>query len=297
MSAPPDRPTSGRSPKPLGRKAYGSIGHLAGSRMGPTDSQVHEGQSAICTTKARPGDTIVVQEKLDGSCVAVANVDGDIIPLVRAGYPATSSPRVFHHHFARWALDRADAFAALLAPGERVVGEWIALAHGTRYLRVDQPFVAFDIMVDDRRALSLDVWERVAAVGLEHVPTLHRGGPLPLDEAIRLLGPGRYAPLPDDGPEGVVYRVERHGRVEFLAKWVNPAKIDGKYLDDISGGSHVWNWTRPPTEEEQALVAFDLVTFGNGFLRYLRDDDRYERVAPGDVTPKEEPWTYPRTSI
>ena len=63
MSAPPDRPTSGRSPKPLGRKAYGSIGHLAGSRMGPTDSQVHEGQSAICTTKARPGDTIVIKER------------------------------------------------------------------------------------------------------------------------------------------------------------------------------------------------------------------------------------------
>ena len=29
--------------KPLGRKSYGSIGRLPSSRMGPSDSHVHEG--------------------------------------------------------------------------------------------------------------------------------------------------------------------------------------------------------------------------------------------------------------
>lgn len=38
--------------KPLGRKAYGSIGHLPGSNTGPTDSTVPEGQSKICQEKA-----------------------------------------------------------------------------------------------------------------------------------------------------------------------------------------------------------------------------------------------------
>lgn len=45
-----------------------------------------------------------------------------------------------------------------------------------------------------------------------------------------------------DEPEGVVYRVERHGKVDFLCKWVRPDKVDGKYLPEISGKPPVWNW-------------------------------------------------------
>ena len=55
--------------KTLGRKAYGSIGHLPNSRVGPKDHHVHEGQARICTVKARDKhDRVIVQEKLDGSC-------------------------------------------------------------------------------------------------------------------------------------------------------------------------------------------------------------------------------------
>ena len=42
-------------------------------------------------------------------------------------------------------------------------------------------------------------------------------------------------------PEGVVYRVERKGKVDFLAKWVRPDKDDGKYLENISGREPVFN--------------------------------------------------------
>jgi hypothetical protein len=42
--------------------------------------------------------------------------------------------------------------------------------------------------------------------------------------------------------EGVVYRIERHGRVDFLAKYVRPDKTDGCYLPEISGQEAVWNW-------------------------------------------------------
>ena len=45
-----------------------------------------------------------------------------------------------------------------------------------------------------------------------------------------------------DEPEGVVYRVERKGDVDFLAKWVRPDKVDGKYLPEMSGEPAVWNW-------------------------------------------------------
>lgn len=75
--------------KPLGRKAYGSIGHLPGSRLGPGDHHVHAGQGRICTLVARDRhDQIIVTEKVDGSCCAVAKVEGQILALGRAGYPA-----------------------------------------------------------------------------------------------------------------------------------------------------------------------------------------------------------------
>src|SRR5689334_8823639 len=79
--------------KPMRRKAYGSIGHLPQSRLGPGDWSVHEGQARIATFKPRDKhDRIIVTEKVDGSCVAVARVKGVIHALGRAGYPAESSP-------------------------------------------------------------------------------------------------------------------------------------------------------------------------------------------------------------
>ena len=74
--------------KPLGGKAYGSIGHLPNSRLGPGDWHIHEGQMRILTEKPRKGDRIIITEKLDGACMAVANIDGEIVPLTRAGYRA-----------------------------------------------------------------------------------------------------------------------------------------------------------------------------------------------------------------
>ena len=45
-----------------------------------------------------------------------------------------------------------------------------------------------------------------------------------------------------DPIEGIVYRVERLGKVDFLAKWVRPDKADGCYLPSESGQSEIWNW-------------------------------------------------------
>ncbi|WP_202614648.1 RNA ligase family protein, partial [Escherichia coli] len=76
--------------KPLGRKAYGSIPHLPGSRLGPADHHCHEGQARICCEKPRDRhDRIIVTEKLDGGNVAIAKVNGAIFALGRAGYLAS----------------------------------------------------------------------------------------------------------------------------------------------------------------------------------------------------------------
>lgn len=227
--------------KPLNRKAYGHIGHFPGSRMGVGDHHVHEGQARICCEKVRDKhDEIIVQEKLDGSCVAVANVAGEILALGRSGYLAQTSKYRQHQLFAEWVRRHQSLFAGFLVPGERLVGEWIAQAHGTRYDLHHEPFVVFDLMVGETRA-TLDALSLRLGNALPQPALLHRGKALPIPEALEKLGPyGHHGAL--DPVEGAVWRVERKGEVDFLAKYVRPDKQDGCYLPEKSGAPEVWNW-------------------------------------------------------
>ncbi len=230
------------SRKPLGRKSYGSIGHLPNSRLGPSDSCVTPGQAAICTVKRRDRhDFIIVQEKLDGSNVGVVLLNGEIIPLTRAGYHARTSPFVQHHLFADWVATNEQRFRKVLSEGERICGEWLAQAHGTRYVieGETEPFIAFDIMVDQNRKTFREFIGQNNATFF--VPTLLAAGgdPVSVEDAMARHAKWHY---PCDQIEGVVYRVERHGKVDFLAKFVRQDKVDGKYLPEKSGEPPVWNW-------------------------------------------------------
>ena len=231
--------------KPLGKKAYGSIGHLPQSRMGPGDHAVPEGMAKICCEKARDKhDRIICQEKLDGSCVAVAKIDGKLHPLGRAGWLAVSSPHEQHRLFDRWVWENLARFDQVLQDGERLVGEWLAQAHGTRYDLKHDPFVAFDMMRDDVRLVYDEFLGRVG----DSFKTPHclsaTGLPVSIKDAMeRAEGRNYHNAL--DPIEGVVYRVERRGKVDFLAKYVRPTKVDGHYLPEVSGKEPVWNW-RPP---------------------------------------------------
>lgn len=232
--------------KPIGRKNYGSIGHLPNSRMGPSDSHVHEGQGRICTEKARDRhDRIIVTEKLDGSNVGIAKRDGVVLALGRAGYLADSSPFEMHHRFADWVAAHSTFWGEVLVDGERIIGEWLAQAHGTVYgaLPKSGPFAAFDLMRGPDRAPHDEFIDRCQARGIEHVRVLHDGGPITVGQAMILHGPGSYGA---DEPEGVVYRVERRGEFDFMAKWVRPNKIDGKHLPGLQTSTRdepLWLWT------------------------------------------------------
>lgn len=239
-TAPASGAVAGYARKPLGRKAYGSIGHLPNSRLGPGDHSVHEGQARICTEKKRDKhDTIIVQEKLDGSCTAVAKINGQIIALGRAGWPADTSPFEQHKIFSQWVRMNEKRFCEALNDGERLVGEWLAQAHGTIYDLTDrEPWAVFDLMNGARRVTLTELQDRIGEK-FETPHTLHVGDELSVDDAIILHESSKW---PCDEIEGVVYRMERKGIVDFLAKWVRPTKIDGKYLPEVSGGKAIWNW-------------------------------------------------------
>jgi hypothetical protein len=255
-----------KNKKPLGIKNYGSIPHLPGSRMGPGDHTCHEGQARIATEKARDkNDEILVTEKLDGSNVGVARIGDSIIPIGRAGYPAISSPYIQHRYFAEWAYENTERFMAVLVMGERLVGEWLAQAHGTKYKLFHEPFVAIDLMYKHIRLPHDEFKSRIWPGEFISPMLIHRGGPLSIEEAMAKLNPGGYWGFHGslEPVEGAVWRVERDkptGKkgekervVDFLVKYVRPDKVDGKYLPEISGISGearnepIWNW-RPKKE-------------------------------------------------
>ncbi len=223
--------------KPLGQKSYGSIGHVPGSLVGPGDHMVPPGQAAIvCERKRDRHDHIIVQVKVDGSNVSIANVNGEIIPLTRAGYQANTSPYKQHHMFSNWVYGQLDRFE-FLKPGERLCGEWMARAHGTRYNLPHEPFIAFDLMTLPHKRVILDeLRRRVLPYDFILPYTLSEGPPRSIEwckKAIEGISPhGEIDPV-----EGVVWRCERKGEVDFLCKWVRSDKINGKYLHE-----EVWNW-------------------------------------------------------
>jgi hypothetical protein len=198
--------------KPLGRKAYGSIGHLPMSRMGPGDHACPDGYATICCVKPRDKHDRIIE----------------------------TSQYEQHQLFHRWVLDNWQRFDDVLTEGERIVGEWLAQAHGTRYDLWHEPFIPFDIMVADKR-LTFDAFRERVAAKFTLPYLLGDEKPLCVEDALAHAQQRNYHGALDP-IEGVVYRVERQGRVDFLAKFVRPDKVDGAYLAEVSGKEAVWNW-------------------------------------------------------
>lgn len=226
--------------KPLGQKAYGSIPHLLGSRLGVGDHHVTEGQSKIATEKPRDKhDLIIVQEKLDGSNCCVAKLNNKIIALGRSGYMAETSEYPIHHIFAAWVEENKQRFFALLVEGERVCGEFLAQAVGTKYDLPHEPFVPFDLLTKNKRIQYKTFEQRVKQFDFTIPNLLHIGGSFPIENAIKAIGKSGHGAI--DEVEGAIWRVERKNEVDFLAKFVHHHKQDGKYFPQKTGREIVWN--------------------------------------------------------
>ena len=219
-----------RYEKPLKIKNYGSIPHLPNSRLGVGDHHIELGQAIIATEKRRDKhDTIIVQEKLDGSNVGVLHLNGELIALTRNGFRCIDSPYLVHQTFYNYVEQNRQMFYALLNEGERVVGEWLYQAVGTIYELQHEPFVMFD-MINGKEKQPFEYvesWSR--QLGITMPKLLHIGDSLSVDKALELLGEfGHHGAT--ETCEGLIYRVERNNKFDFLCKFVREDKQDGKYM-------------------------------------------------------------------
>lgn len=231
--------------KPLGKKTYGKIPHLSCSKLGEGDYKISPGEERILIEKTRDfNDSITVTEKLDGCNMAVAKIDGKIVPLGRAGYLAETAPYKHMRMFARYVYElKYEEFDSLLNEGEWCSGEWLALAHGTIYdLSEREPYCIFDIFNGGKRIPACEAEGRVLVNELRYVPVIFMAPfAISVESVMRNLGEkGHYGAK--DGTEGAVWRVERCGETQIVAKYIYKNKEPGKYLPEISGRSPIWLW-------------------------------------------------------
>lgn len=224
----------------MSARLYPSIPHLPGSRAA-RDRTISPSQAQRCLdathARAHTSEEVIVQEKLDGSCVAIVkDAQGRIEARGREGRLASESRNDGRRMFAAWVAANEARLEPLVREGEVLAGEWLALVHGTRYELSHELFVPFDLLrgAERVRAPFDELRERLGPSGLSMPSLVHRGAPIAIDAACVLLGEhGRHGAI--DPPEGLVYRVERSGTVVLVAKWVRPDKVDGSYLPENSG--------------------------------------------------------------
>ncbi len=222
---------------------YPKIPHLPGSRTGPSDTHVPEARARAYTEVAREGLLVTVEEKLDGTSMVVARAraaEGSfVVAYGRDGRRAEASRNLGRRLFARWVRENETRFVELLGGGERIAGEWLAIAHGTRYALSHEPFVPFDLFLADGACVSRPVLaQRCGQVGLVVPYLVHSGAALAIAEADRRLGPRGHHGA--DVAEGLVYREETRELCRSIAKVVRATKVDGALLADHTGGDHVF---------------------------------------------------------
>lgn len=229
--------------KPLNRKNYGSIPHLSNSKLGEGDYYISEGQERIITIKKRDKhDIIYAYEKYDGSNVGIGKLNNQIFALTRAGYEAKSSPFALHHYFSDWVYKNEHIFIEMLAEGERITGEWLLQAHGLKYKIYGEPIIFFDYFTaKNERLLQKDFKQIINKYGLKMPRLLHDGNPITVDKLLPILNNKTKDIESEDNPEGIVFRVERKDKVDFLAKWVRLDFPTGKYCINVDDKDLIWN--------------------------------------------------------
>lgn len=224
--------------KPLGHKSYGSIPHVSFSQT-RGDKVISQGQECIIFEKPRRGDRIIALEKMDGSNVAIANIGGEIVPLIRRGYRAIDSDHPGHHVFHDWAMEFEFVFKSALEPGQRICGEWMPMPSGTRYYEHTPNFFAFDIIEGQKRLPYRHLESMYANWIGRRVPGFmlpfklwDNSSPIPKTFKEQMLcGTLEISPWTPK-MEGMVFRVENHEKGIFLAKWVRPDYVAGKYFKE-----------------------------------------------------------------
>ena len=210
---------------------YPRTPHLFGASGTPDDKRLSRGESA----EFLADESLVVEEKLDGTNVGVHFTAAGRLVLQCRGHEITAGMHAQYDLFKQWVTGKRLVLEAALGDRHILFGEALYAKHSVHYRALPHYFFEFDVY-DKDAGCFLDLATRTALLdgtGIVTVPVLHRGS-LGEAELLALVGPSRYDSAFDNPRTGVVdgvmeglyVRTEAGGRVTGRAKFVRPEFVE-----------------------------------------------------------------------
>ena len=204
---------------------YPRTPHLVGSTGTADDTQLSAQQSA----EFLANESLVVEEKLDGTNVGIHFSDDGKLVLQCRGHLITEGMHPQYDLFKQWAATKQHVFAEFLQRRYIMFGEWLYAKHNIHYQRLPHYFLSFDIY-DKHKAVFLSHERRADIIrdtAIHTVPVLH-AGPATLDQLEKLIDTSQFSGQFEHSStnrieqlmEGLYLRIEAGGAVTGRAKFV-----------------------------------------------------------------------------
>ena len=204
---------------------YPRTPHLVGSIGTADDTHL----SAQQTADFLANESLIVEEKLDGTNVGIHFSDDGKLVLQCRGHLVTEGMHPQYDLFKQWTATKQHAFADFLQRRYIMFGEWLYARHNTHYQRLPHYFFAFDIY-DKHETVFLDHERRADIIRetvIHTVPVLH-AGPATLDQLEKLITASQFSGAFERSStnsaeqlmEGLYLRIEAGGAVAGRAKFV-----------------------------------------------------------------------------
>jgi hypothetical protein len=225
---------------------YPRTPHLFGSHGTDDDKHLSESESQQFIAD----DSLIVEEKIDGTNVGIHFSAGGGMILQCRGHLVTEGMHPQYDLFKQWAAARRFALERHLENRLILFGEWAYARHSLHYRQLPHYFLEFDIY-DKEQGCFLSLARRLEILDGMHVPTvpvLHRG-PLGKEELARLVGPSQFdshfvnphTKQADNLMEGLYLRTEQEGAVSGRAKFVRP-----EFVEKVKQSTHWQQQTMVP---------------------------------------------------
>lgn len=217
---------------------YPRTPHLFGSRG--TDDDKHLSRAG--STRFIADDSLIVEEKLDGTNVGIHFSDEGQLVLQCRGHVITEGMHRQYDLFKQWVAVKRYVLEQRLENRFLLFGEWVYARHSVFYRQLTHYFFEFDIY-DKEIGAFLDLERRLALLagaGIQSVPVLHSGA-LKQSELEALIGPSTFDsqfenPLThqtDNLMEGLYLRTEADGIVTGRAKVVR-----SEFVEKVKRSTH-----------------------------------------------------------
>lgn len=210
---------------------YPRTPHLFGSRGTDDDKHLSEAESKAFIAD----DSLIVEEKIDGTNVGIHFSDSGEMVLQCRGHLITEGMHPQYDLFKQWAAVKRHVLEEQLQNRFLLFGEWVYARHSIHYRRLTHYFFEFDIY-DKKQEAFLDLESRLSLLGgtgIQTVPVVHTGT-VARDDLEDLIGPSQFdshfenptTKRPDNLMEGLYLRTERDGVVTGRAKFVRPEFVE-----------------------------------------------------------------------